>query len=261
VRLSRTASELRPDTVHAAARWLAAPVVVVVGDSMETKAIYGKAIVQLLVSSLLAAVCLFGVAGTFRWWNAWALLAVGLLISVLAGSLLCQSPELLKERMTARKQAKWWDKALVPLLGAVLPLLMIILAGLDRRYAWTRSLTTAGALAGLLVALAGVAVTYWAMRSNPFFSSHVRIQTDRGHTVVSRGAYGHIRHPGYAGSILYNLGSPLLLGSLVALWAGLALLFVLVLRTALEDRTLQSELPGYREYAARVRYRLVPFVW
>jgi protein-S-isoprenylcysteine O-methyltransferase Ste14 len=107
---------------------------------------------------------------------------------------------------------------------------------------------------------AGRAVA-WAMRSNPFFSSHVRIQDDRGQVVVSGGPYRYVRHPGYVGAILYNLGAPILLGSLVALWMGVAFLVVFVLRTVLEDAMLQADLEGYRDYASRVRHRLVPLVW
>jgi protein-S-isoprenylcysteine O-methyltransferase Ste14 len=111
------------------------------------------------------------------------------------------------------------------------------------------------------VALISALFITWAMRSNPFFSSTVRIQQERGHQVVSAGPYRWMRHPGYVGVVFHYLAMPLVFGSL---WAYLpvALLFVItVIRTALEDRTLQSELPGYREYAQSVRYRLLPGVW
>jgi protein-S-isoprenylcysteine O-methyltransferase Ste14 len=107
----------------------------------------------------------------------------------------------------------------------------------------------------------GSALTYWGMRSNRFFSSHVRIQGERGHVVVQSGPYAVVRHPGYAGAILVTLATPMVLGSIAAL--GLALLTVLltVLRTWLEDETLKRELTGYQAYAEKVHYRLVPRIW
>ncbi len=220
-----------------------------------------KAVAQLIGFSLVTAACLFGSAGTLGWWNGWAFMGVGTLVAVLTVSFFRKSPELLAERMSAAKQAKPWDRVLVPLLAGVLPFLSIVLAGLDHRFGWTTCITTWESALALLVMLVGVALTFRAMQSNPFFSSHVRIQADRGHTVVSNGPYGHIRHPGYAGTILYNLPLPILLGSVVALSAAFSMLLVLVIRTALEDRTLMNELPGYREYTKKVRYRLIPFVW
>jgi protein-S-isoprenylcysteine O-methyltransferase Ste14 len=229
---------------------------------MEAKAIYAKAIKRVIGFTIVTAACLFAPAGTLRWWNAWAFLGIALvLVSTLTGIVFSKSPGLVEERMTAGAKAKDWDKVLFSLLAVILPLALNVLAGLDRRFGWTKWLTNAASVAAFAVMLVGMLVTYWAMRSNPFFSSHVRIQEDRGHVVVSQGPYRYVRHPGYTGAILYNLGAPILLGSLVALWGGVAIMMVFFVRTALEDRTLQNELGGYREYAAKVRYRLVPFVW
>jgi protein-S-isoprenylcysteine O-methyltransferase Ste14 len=99
------------------------------------------------------------------------------------------------------------------------------------------------------------------MVSNKFFSTSVRIQMERDHTVASGGPYRYVRHPGYVGYIVSGFAAPLALGSLWALIPAAITLCLLVVRTALEDRTLQDELDGYREYAARVRYRLLPGVW
>ena len=113
----------------------------------------------------------------------------------------------------------------------------------------------------LIVFVLGMGLFDWAMLSNRFFSGTVRIQEDRGHTVVADGPYRVVRHPGYVGMIVMFVLPPLVLGSLWALIpAGLAALAT-VIRTALEDKTLQVELPGYAEYAQRTRYRLLPRVW
>jgi len=113
----------------------------------------------------------------------------------------------------------------------------------------------------VLVFLLGCAMEFWAMSANRFFSTNVRMQTDRGHVVCSTGPYRHIRHPGYAGIILYTLASPVFLGSWWAYLPALAGVVGFILRTALEDRTLQLKLPGYKEYAQKTRYRLLPGVW
>jgi protein-S-isoprenylcysteine O-methyltransferase Ste14 len=109
--------------------------------------------------------------------------------------------------------------------------------------------------------LAGAALAQWAVLANPYFSAVVRIQEDRGHTVVSSGPYRFVRHPGYAGGLLFNLGLPLVLGSW---WAGIpafALAALTVLRTAWEDRTLRRKLPGYADYASRTRHWFIPGLW
>lgn len=212
--------------------------------------------------TLFTALCLFGAAGTIRWWNAWVFIVANTVTAAaLTHTVFKAAPDLVRERATARQQAKAWDKVLVPLIVAVFPLASLLLAGLDRRYGWTHAITAAESVMAIGILLAANGLVFWAMKSNRFFSSHVRIQTDRGHMAVDRGPYAWVRHPGYVGMMLHGLAAPVLLGSEAALWAGVATAGLLVLRTALEDRTLQAELPGYREYTERVRYRLVPWVW
>lgn len=215
---------------------------------------------KLAAGVLVAAVLLLVPAGTGRWWNAWVLLGAMALVGAASLRLFARSPELEEERRTAGRRAKGWDRVLAPLVGGVLPAFMLVAAGLDRRLGRTHPgvLVPLAALAALATASA---FTYWAMTSNPFFSSHVRIQADRGHTVVRRGPYRWVRHPGYAGAIVFNLSVPLLLGSPAALVAGGAIAVLLVVRTALEDATLRRELDGYAEYAAQARFRLMPYVW
>jgi protein-S-isoprenylcysteine O-methyltransferase Ste14 len=149
----------------------------------------------------------------------------------------------------------------VPLTVAVFPLACNILAGLDKRFGWTASITDAEAFAGVAMFIAANVLISWPMMSNPFFSSHFRVQTERGHEVAAGGPYALVRHPGYAGMILGNIAVPVLLGSAAALPAGIANACLVMLRTSLEDRALQTELPGYADYAGKVRYRLVPFLW
>lgn len=204
---------------------------------------------------------LFWPAGRVDWWPAWAALAVMAGWSAATAFVVIRvHPGLLAERLGPRAGAKTWDLAIMSGLG-LLQLLRYIVAGLDQRFGWTGGLPTAAQVAALLLCALGYAVVVWATDSNAFFSQIVRIQTERGHTVVSGGPYRYLRHPGYAGAIVYEAAVPILLASG---WSGIAsgaAIALLVLRTALEDRTLHAELPGYGDYARRVRYRLVPGIW
>ena len=109
--------------------------------------------------------------------------------------------------------------------------------------------------------LLGYSIVYWAMWTNDFFSSRVRIQTDRGQYVVTNGPYRFVRHPGYVGAIIFLPASALLLGSIYALIPVAIDIFLLIIRTYLEDLTLQKELPGYTDYVKKVRFRLIPCIW
>lgn len=210
---------------------------------------------------LTAAVALFGAAGTFHWWNGWVFLAFLAVVSGLSGTLLQKNPSLAKERLKAGSQATALDKVLVILTGGILPLAMMVLAGFDKRWGWTPSITPITSILAGMAMVPSIALTYWAMKSNPFFSSHIRIQKDRGQVVVSTGPYRYIRHPGYSGALFYNLAVPLLLGSWAAFGAGIAIALLIIFRTGLEDGTLRKGLKGYPAYAARVRFRLVPGIW
>lgn len=216
---------------------------------------------QLVVQNLIIGAALFLPAGTLRWPNAWLYLAVnviGIVINVLI--LLRVNPEVIAERAEVRQETKGWDRVLISLI-LVLSLVMYVVAGLDRRFGWSPAIPLWLWLVGLVVLIMGNALSSWAMISNAFFAGTVSIQQDRGHTTVTGGPYHYVRHPAYSGWILSNLAIPLVLGSQ---WAFIPAVFVaigFVIRTALEDRTLQAELDGYQAYAGQVRYRLVPGLW
>ena len=136
-----------------------------------------------------------------------------------------------------------------------------LVAGLDERFGWAGDLGVAWHVAGAVALAAGLELSSWAMIANAYFSTAVRIQDERGQRVVSSGPYWFVRHPGYVGLILEAIGVPLLLGSWWALIPGVAGAVCMAIRTSFEDRMLRAELPGYQDYAQRVRYRLVPGIW
>jgi protein-S-isoprenylcysteine O-methyltransferase Ste14 len=169
-------------------------------------------------------------------------------------------PDLLGERLGARRGDKTWDIVLSSIIRLT-QLARYIVAGLDQRYGWTGGFPVRAQMAALLVCVLGYALFVWAMASNAFFAQVVRIQSERDHTVATGGPYHYVRHPAYCGALLYELAAPILLASWWALIVSGLSAVLLIIRTALEDRTLQAELAGYVAYARRVRYRLLPGIW
>ena len=218
-------------------------------------------ILQLLVLVFLQAVLLFVSAGTLRWPAGWRY--IGLYVLMLAGASILLIPnrrEVIEERSKGVKGGKRWDYWLTQLM--IIPSLgTLVVSGLDQRWNWTRPLPLWLPLIGGLLFLVGYALVLWAMVANKYFSQVVRIQSERGHVAVTAGPYRFIRHPGYLGMTTSLLGAVFLLGSLYGLVCFVVYLVLIFLRTALEDRTLLAELPGYPEYAKRTRFRLVPGLW
>ncbi len=204
---------------------------------------------------------LFWSAGTFQWWQAWAALTVMLAwIIATAVAILRFNPDLLAERLGPRKGAKSWDTAIMSTLG-LLQLARYSLAGFDVRHGWSGNFPLTAQVIALILGALGYALLVWATASNAFFSQIVRIQKERGQTVAKNGPYRFVRHPGYLGAIVFELLIPVLLGSWwAAIPSGLCAI-LLIIRTALEDRTLQKELAGYTEYVRQVHYRLIPGIW
>ena len=214
------------------------------------------------LGNLVLIAILFGIVGRWDWWMGWVLSGMYLLWSAsIAILILPVNPAMLAERARPYKDIKKWDMVVLGLMG-LLMVVEYVIASLDVRSGWSPQLPLTLQIPGLLVAVFGHNFLFvWAMVSNAFFVATVRIQTDRQHAVASNGPYRYVRHPGYLGAMLLHIGTPFMLNSLWALIpAGLTIL-VLIVRTILEDKTLQSELPGYMEYTQRVRYRLLPGIW
>ena len=201
-------------------------------------------------------------AGRWDWGAGW--LYVFIFLSFDAATALVvipHHPELLLERSRRTPKVKSWDRVIMPLAAGVVPLMGWIVAGLNERWGWEPVVSPEAQLIGFLLTLAGHGLIVWAMVANPYFSLVVRLQEERGHQVAGGGPYKIIRHPGYLGAILFNLGIPLLLESWWALIPGVLAVSLYFLRTNLEDQTLQYELSGYAEYSRQTKYRLVPKIW
>ena len=227
------------------------------------KAITPRVIIAVLVLVVVVPFLPLLITRRWDWWEAW-LYAILYILSFAVSRMLAarRHPDLLGERarFMLQEDAKSWDRLLAPLVGIGGGLIPLV-AGLDALYGWSSVFSLPVKIIALVVILAGYALGSYALMENRFFSGMVRIQTERGHRVVSSGPYRWIRHPGYAGALLVYLATPAFLDSLWAFLPALFLTIVLVTRTHLEDRTLQDELEGYREYTRRVRYRLLPGIW
>ena len=218
----------------------------------------------MVLTYLLIPLVLLGCGGDVGWWQGWVY-SVLIFLAGIGGRISAENrhPGLLLERATSGRKmnVKSWDKVLAPLMAISLSFPLVIVAGLDHRNGWTPLFPTWLNILGLVLIALGYAFAAWGLIENRFFSSTVHIQTDRGHSVCNSGPYRIVRHPGYAGNLLAVAGIIMALNSMWTLIPAVAALVIAVIRTTLEDKTLHEELPGYRDYAKRVRYRLFPGIY
>jgi protein-S-isoprenylcysteine O-methyltransferase Ste14 len=224
------------------------------------RSVAARALQTSLIFVVMGGVLFFS-AGRVAWREAWVFLGIYFALSLGASlAMLRYDPYLSQERNRPGKNVKRWDHVLVG-VNLLLTLSLFVVIGLDAgRFGWSKV-----PLAARILALFGFVPAFglplWASLVNTYMSSRVRIQEERGHQVVTSGPYAFVRHPMYLGMILYDICLPVLLGSWWGLTIGGLMIVLVVIRTFLEDRTLQEELTGYAEYTARVPYRLVPGVW
>jgi protein-S-isoprenylcysteine O-methyltransferase Ste14 len=220
-------------------------------------------IVQTVVWFGAMGLLLFIAAGTLNWPAAWLFLAVMVAFSLLGGLALGRhDPELLRERLAppVQKDQPAGDKVLLVIILLVIFGSLVLMALDAVRFRWSVVPPWLQAV-GALILLLGIWICYRTMRENSFAAPVVKIQKERGQTVITTGPYAHVRHPMYSGAVLYFVGTSLLLGSCWGLTAALVLAVLLAIRIAIEEKALRAGLQGYDDYAAHVRYRLVPRIW
>jgi protein-S-isoprenylcysteine O-methyltransferase Ste14 len=225
-----------------------------------TSAVLWRSLFSLVVFNLFLAAVLFIPAGSIHWWNGWFFMAFFTLLTIPSIIYLWRvNPDIFVARSKIHAGSKGWDLIIVPILLLAFFAIFLV-AGFDIRFHW--SSVPVGIIAvGYALTAVGYLGSVWVYGANKFAEPTVRIQKDRGQTVISTGPYAIVRHPLYTWSFLLMYGFPLALGSYWAIVPGVVATITLVVRTAIEDRTLQAELEGYKEYAGRVRYRLIPGVW
>lgn len=229
----------------------------------QKKKISIRVIIQVLLYLFFFPMLPLLLSGRWNWWEAW-FYALSCIFSFVVSRVLVarKYPGLLAERgkFLEHKDAQSWDKVLAPLVGLGGNLVPLVV-GLEAYYGQLVDFSLTLELAAIILYLTGFAWGSYALLENRFFSGMVRLQTDRGHQVVSGGSYRFMRHPGYAGALLTYLAIPVFMDSVWAFLPAVLMLIVLVIRTRLEDKFLQAELTGYAEYAQKVRYRLLPGIW
>jgi protein-S-isoprenylcysteine O-methyltransferase Ste14 len=217
-----------------------------------------KRMMQVFALLIFTAVILFVSAGHINWRWAWVYIIIYFLYIIINASILPK--ELLAERGKSKDNVKNWDKTLnkiniLPGLG------LILVSGLDERFSWSADLNVGLHIAGLIIYISGSVLFSWSMAANSYFSTLVRIQSDRDHKVATGGPYRFVRHPGYTGFILSSLGVPLILGSFWAFIPAGVTAILFIIRTKLEDETLNRELNGYKEFSEKTKYKLIPAIW
>jgi protein-S-isoprenylcysteine O-methyltransferase Ste14 len=231
-------------------------------QGQQPEGINRRRLVLLLVAvPVFFALVLFLPAGTWAWGKGWLLLLVLLVAGTPALLVLWRvNPEVLVARSRIHEGTKRWDKVLLCFLFPAMTAIFPVAALDDGRFHWLSVPWWVCAI-GYLLLLFGIGITAWAEAVNKFYEPTVRIQVERGHKVIDTGPYAFVRHPGYVAGFLTFVGIALSLGSLWALIPAGVSTLLLILRTRWEDQTLQAELPGYKEYTERVRYKLIPGVW
>lgn len=210
----------------------------------------------------ISALCYFIAAGGPGFSRGWCYYLLVLALSLGGGLLLfCRSPEMLNERGRMGEDTEGGDKILLLFIFLANLVLLPVAAGLDNGRLNLAPLPGGWLYAGAALQLAGSGIVLWAMLENPFFEGTMRLQKERGQRVVSRGPYRYLRHPGYLGMVINTLPLPLITGSRVALLPAFLAIALIVIRTRLEDRQLLEQLPGYRDYSRKTRYRLLPPLW
>ena len=214
-----------------------------------------------LATPIFLFILIFPFAGRLDYWQGWLYIAVNTFIVLITVWILRDKPEFISERLKPGQGMKSWDKWYYA-LSTPFYFIFLFVSSLDSgRFGWSGPLPAVIYLGGTLIYILGQAIMLWAKLANNYFSSVVRIQTERGQQVCREGPYNYVRHPGYVGGLLFGLTGPLMLGSLWGLVPAVIAAVMLVVRTGLEDKTLHQELPGYTDYAQAVKFRLLPGVW
>lgn len=218
-------------------------------------------LVKHLIGTLVFFALLFVAAGRINYWQGLIYVALGLIMFVLNYTVLRIDRQLSDERSKPGEGTKKWDKNILG-LSFLTTISMYLVAGLDSgRYHWSPDFHWSVYLSGIILTATGQLLFLIAQKQNKFFSSTVRIQTNREHTVCETGLYQFVRHPAYLGSIIQSIGFPMLFGSLWSIIPISLSIILLIIRTHLEDKTLRNELKGYESYCNKTRYRIIPYVW
>ena len=222
-----------------------------------TAKLFFQAIVKFLLGVVLVGALIFWPAGSFAYWSGWLLMVILFIPMFCAGIvMMCKNPALLSSRLQAKEKQKEQD--LVVKLSGLMFLAGFIVAGLGFRFGWY-CLPTWAVIAASVVFVAAYILYAEVLRENTYLSRTIKVQENQ--KVIDTGLYGIVRHPMYSATLLLFFSMPLVLGSVYAFLIFLAYPLIIAKRIRHEEAFLEKELPGYTEYKAKVKYRLIPFIW
>jgi protein-S-isoprenylcysteine O-methyltransferase Ste14 len=220
-----------------------------------------KFLFKTLITTIIFSVILFLSAGKIHYFQGWIFLVTNIITGLMNFWTIKNNKELMNERSKVGKNAKSWDKKILG-ISAFIYILNIVLAGIDSgRFQWSPKFHWSIYVLGVIILIIGQVIFLAARSQNKYFSSVVRIQTDRGHNLCDTGLYKIVRHPGYLGMTISLSGIPLITGSLWCITTTFIAIVLLFVRTYLEDKTLIAELSGYSQYTHKTKYRLIPEIW
>jgi len=233
-------------------------------DQVETLKIEHLGI-KLILKSILFFIVFIAItfisAGRIDYWPGWVFNGLNIFFIILTYITLLDRKDLIKERLKPGKGMKRWDKIYYAASTPVFFIIFIVSILDASRFGWWPLVPIGVIIFGIILYIIGQTIVLWAKRTNKFFSSVVRIQSDRNQEVCKDGPYRIVRHPGYVGGILFTIAIPFVLGSFLGLIPLPLAILLLFIRTYLEDKTLQKELSGYTDYTKEVRYKLIPGIW
>ena len=216
-----------------------------------------QAIIKILLGILIVGALLFGPAGTFEYYNAWLFLGLLFIPMFIAGIIMMiKNPELLKKRLNAKEKES--KQKVVILLSAIMFITGFIIAGLNYKYNWFVLPKTAVIIASVIFIISYL-IYAEVLRENEYLSRTIEVQDNQ--KVIDTGLYGIVRHPMYAATIFLFLSMPLILGSIISFVIFLIYPFIIGIRIKNEEKVLEKDLEGYKEYKEKVKYKMIPFIW
>lgn len=219
--------------------------------------LFFQAMTKFMLGVLIIALMLFVSAGTFEYWNAWIFMGLLFIPMFIAGIfLMIKNPELLKKRLNAKEKQN--EQKAVVLFSGLMFLSGFIVSGLSYRYNWFRTNEIVTIISSIIFVIAYILYAE-VLRENTYLSRTIEVQ--KGQKVIDTGMYGIVRHPMYLVTILLFLSIPLILGSVISFFIFLVYPVIIVMRIINEEKVLEKELNGYKEYKRKVKYRLIPFIW
>ncbi len=220
-----------------------------------------RLVLKSILIFLVFIIVTFLSSGRLDYWQGWVFNGLNIFFILATYVILSDRKDLIRERLKPGEGMKWWDRVYFA-ISTPLFFIMFIISILDAsRFFWKPMVPFFIVVLGIILYAIGQMIILWAKKTNTFFSSVVRIQSDRKHTVCSKGPYRIVRHPGYLGGLIFTVATPLLLGSFWGILPAVMTVILMFGRTYLEDSTLKEELPGYLEYSQKVRYRIIPYIW